>query len=373
MSFPLLVLTSLLMFFGAYYAVFVLSVYRGIGRVRREIPQQSLADAPFVSVVVAAHNEAATISACIESICQQYYPPERYEVIVVDDASTDSTAGEVRRLLERYKQVRLVQLENPVGKPAALTKGIENAKSDLLVLTDADCTVNSHWLDAMVPVLVNGAVLVAGPVIEDQSPRLWRRLSALEYLSLTATAAGLFGIGRPIIASGANLGVRKAAFLAAGGFGTSSPVDDETLLQRMVVRNVGRVSFVLDPAAIVRTKGPRSLREFFQQRTRWATKRGRYEDRSLLALLTLLYLPFFLLMVVGILAILYAVLLVPLLIVWFVKCVVDAMVIARAAKILGVSFSWFDFLVAELLHVPYIVATAPVGQFTSVRWKGRRL
>jgi cellulose synthase/poly-beta-1,6-N-acetylglucosamine synthase-like glycosyltransferase len=372
MSLLVFLFIALLAFSMAYYAVFLLSLYRGIGRLLKNSQASPFhSDLPFVSAVVAARNEAEGITPCVHSLFRQDYPPDKYEVIVVNDGSEDETAARLNALSQQYKELRVLSLTSQ-GKAAAITTALEEARGDIILTTDADCLVGSGWMRAMASRLANGAVLVAGPVVENHSHKFWHHLSALEYFSLTVTAAGLIGMERPIISSGASLGFKKSAFRSAGGF-SSSPVDDEILLQRVYVRQIGPVSFAVDPNAVVRTTPPHSLAAFFRQRLRWAAKRDRYEDKSLLLLLALLYLPFFLLFIGGIVAIFSPILLIPLIAAWLAKSALDALVIRKGAQALGVSFRWRDFLVAELLHVPYIAIAAPLGQLRPIRWKGRVL
>ncbi len=368
----LFVLIVLLTFSMAYYVVFVLALFRGLGRIAN---QSAHNDSQFVSVVIAARNEASTITECVESLCQQQLPLDTYEVIVVDDGSTDGTLSILQSLRSKFPPLQVLSIEgNGSGKPAALARGIRASKGDIILTTDADCLVQPNWIRSMGTPFVDDTAFVAGPVMEKSGSSLLQRLSALEYFSLTATAAGLIGIGRPIICSGANLSFRKSVFEAAGGYGEGSHFcDDETLMQRIITRKLGKVRFVTDHDSLVITKGPSNLREFFHQRSRWAAKRGSYEDKSLLLLLVLLYSPFLLLFTTFFAAWFYPILFLPMVSAWLIKSGVDYFVLKRARAMFDISFSRTDFLIAELLHVPYIVTAALFGQVGHMRWKGRTL
>jgi succinoglycan biosynthesis protein ExoO len=89
-----------------------------------------------VSVVMAAFNAAATIERAIESAVRQTAPP--LEIIVVDDASTDTTRAIVRRLAERWPSVKLIELPQNKGPSTARNVGIDSAKGDWIAITDAD-------------------------------------------------------------------------------------------------------------------------------------------------------------------------------------------------------------------------------------------
>jgi len=145
------------------------------------------------------------------------------------------------------------------------------------------------------------------------------------------------------------------------------------LMQRIVKRNAGRVVFNLDPAAIVSTETPSSLSEFWRQRTRWATKKGRYEDASILRRLLLLYGFFFVLFAVGTLALFEPNLRLPVAAALLVKVLTEFFVLSQGARLFRQSLPLGQFLVAELFHVPYIAIAGLIGQFSSLRWKDRNL
>ncbi|MBF8248849.1 MAG: Glycosyltransferase, partial [Bacteroidetes bacterium] len=200
------------------------------------------------------------------------------------------------------------------------------------------------------------------------------KVESLEFMSLIVTGAGLIGAGRPIICNGANLAYRKSAFNAVQGFkGTVSSNDDETLMQRIFNRNIGKVRFVADPDAVVRTESKNNLWSFLKQRLRWAAKKGRYEDKTILAELALLYFFFFVLLAAGGASFFVPELKIPVAITFGLKIVLDYAAMRKGAHLLHQKLNGLVFLVAELFHVPYIVFTGAVGQFISQEWKGRSL
>lgn len=100
---------------------------------------------PAISVVVPVFNGAATIARCVESLLAVDYPADRYEIICVDNASTDDTASRLSRFLPRVRILR----EEVRGAAAARNRGIREASHDVIAFTDADCTVDSDWLRAL--------------------------------------------------------------------------------------------------------------------------------------------------------------------------------------------------------------------------------
>src|SRR5687767_10768753 len=104
-------------------------------RHRRSHPTK-LKRIPFVSVIVPSYNEGLTLANCIDSLAYQTYP--RYEIIIVNDGSSDNTLAVSRRLAQKYRPfVRIVSKKNG-GKASALNRGIARAKGSIVICIDAD-------------------------------------------------------------------------------------------------------------------------------------------------------------------------------------------------------------------------------------------
>lgn len=368
------VLVTLLLLAAGYYSYFLLRVRRGIQKLRAAgVPQHR----PRLSVIIAARNEESHIQTCLDSVLAQDYPAGKFEVIIVDDGSLDRTPDIVQSTSLLHDNVLLLRAssmsqESEEGKPRCIAQGVRESNGEIILLTDADCVVPPTWMSNILSYFEEDVALVAGPVLEASESGVFSRLQSVEYLGLTTTAAGLIGSGQPIICSGANLAYRKSAFEEVDGFGShGTSCDDETLMQRINLRGVGRVKFAADPRAIVITRSDHSLSSFWNRRTRWASKRGHYEDKSILFSLITLYLFFLMLTSVLVVSFFIPELLpfAALVLIW--KVIIDYGTILAGAKKFGVSFSWLDFLIAELFHVPYIVLATAVGQILPVRWKGR--
>jgi cellulose synthase/poly-beta-1,6-N-acetylglucosamine synthase-like glycosyltransferase len=367
-----IVVIYILLVFLLYYLTFLWSIWKGLSSLSN--PRSDAT--PFSSVIIAARNEEKNIEQCLRALIGQSYDPAKFEVIVVDDHSQDNTVQRANHLAESISNPRItvVSLKDQSGKPGAIAHGVSQSKGEVILCTDADCIVPKTWVELMVGCLAPTVAFVAGPVLELPSSSLLSRLQAIEYLSLTTTAAGLIGFGNPIICSGASIAYRKSAFTFVNGYGDrSASCDDETLMQRMVVRRAGRVAFNSDASAIVSTKTPSSLSEFWRQRTRWATKKGRYEDSSVLVRLVLLYGFFFVLFAAGTIALVEPVLRLPVIGVLLLKGVAEFLVLSRGARLFRHSLPIGQFLIAELFHVPYIAAAGLIGQFSSLRWKDRNV
>jgi GT2 family glycosyltransferase len=129
--------------------------YFDVQRVFRSLPLDHLAETPRVSVVVCAYNAAATIDECLQALEGLNYPD--FEIIVVDDGSTDGTGVAAAR----YRSVRLVTTAN-AGLSAARNTGLMHATGEIVAYTDADVRVDPEWLTYLVQPFANPDVAAAG-------------------------------------------------------------------------------------------------------------------------------------------------------------------------------------------------------------------
>jgi cellulose synthase/poly-beta-1,6-N-acetylglucosamine synthase-like glycosyltransferase len=359
-----------------YYIYFITRVRVGLLALQYARHRNNLSE---VSIVIAARNEETNLDRCINSLLKQTYPHKLYEIIIVDDGSHDRTASIVQSFSNRFSNVRLLSLpdtiEKTIGrKPIAIREGIALAKGEIILTTDADCSVPPQWIEIMVNHFDEGVVFVAGPVVECDSNTFFAKMEQLEFLGLITTAAGLIGSGRPIICNGANLAYRKDAFLSVNGFQEQhTSNDDESLMNKMVERKVGKVVFAPEADAVVHTNSSNTISAFLHQRIRWANKRGHYEDKSILFSLVGLYLFFVTMLFITVSLFWEPQLIQPLVIAFGGKVLVDYFTLRSGARLFRQGISLYHFLIAELLHVPYIVIAAAIGQVASMQWKGRTI
>ncbi|HEX8213187.1 MAG TPA: glycosyltransferase [Longimicrobium sp.] len=233
---------------------------------------------PFVSVVVAARNEAASLPALLADLAAQTYPA--FEALIVDDRSTDETAELVEdaaaRQPGRFRLVR--QTEVPPGlspKKLALQRGVEASRGEILLLTDADCRVPCTWVAGLVRSFQPDVAMVLG-CSEYASEGPWfERFQAFDFLTLTTTMLASARLGMPLGASGHNLAYRRAAFERVGGYrsGLGRIAGDDMLMLYLIrsAPELGRIGWADGPETLVRTQPVPTLRDFRNQRARWAS------------------------------------------------------------------------------------------------------
>lgn len=237
-------------------------------------------DRPKVTVVVAARNEEEHLPECLQSLVEQDYPETLLEVIVVDDDSSDGTSRVVREFAGRRSYIRGLavgdRFPDYAAKKRPMSVGIAASTGEIVLTTDADCTVPPTWVSGMVSHFAPdvGAVVGFSQVSRAMRPSFSERVQALDFLGLMAAAAGASNIGLPWAASGQNLGYRKALFDAVDGFSRirhRPSGDDVLLLQLMRGVTDTRFVFVHSPDTFVQTVRTENWSSLIAQRSRWAS------------------------------------------------------------------------------------------------------
>ena len=361
------------------YLASVVFLFRGLRKLR---PAGHNRDLRF-SIVIAARNEERNIGACLESIARQTLLPERFEVIVVDDRSTDATAAVCAGFAGRLPRLRTIRITaTPAGiapKKYAVSQGIAAAEHEIIVFTDADCIVPPEWLATIDRYFDEETGLVQGITAYTRPAAmrpLFFGLQAVDFLSHGIVAAAGIGAGLPLNSNANNLSFRKKAFEEVGGYGESSQRvvsgDDDLLLQRIAGTGKWKVRFMADPSGAVTTAPTPTLRGLFEQRKRWGSKTINYTIPQI-AFLTgvfLFYCSLFMTLLGGIF-----------LKHWLLGVFCGQLII----KILGEYLLMIPgtalfnqkslrryILPASLLQLPLVIAAVLLGVFGKFSWKGER-
>jgi cellulose synthase/poly-beta-1,6-N-acetylglucosamine synthase-like glycosyltransferase len=235
----------------------------------------------YISVIVPFKNEELHLLELIEGLKNQSYNKELYEVIFVNDHSSDNSEAMLSVTITGIDNFKLInQSPEKSGKKEALKTGIAQAKGTLIVTTDADCRHQENWVKTIalfylryLPKLIIAPVVMTGK-------GLFEKLQSLEFFSLIASGAGASGLNRPILCNGANLAYEKAVYEEFEDAMYSKEVSgDDVFLMHAVKRNDKKgILFLKSKEAVVYTQSEPSLKAFIKQRTRWASKSRSYTD-----------------------------------------------------------------------------------------------
>lgn len=270
-------LAGLYGFVSIAYAVLGTGILVGVRRLRRPLREEG-EPLPFVSVLVAARNEERNIGSCLESLFHQDYPADRYEVVLVNDRSTDGTQAIVDAFAVRHPNLVPVRIfEDPIGisgKQNALRTGAKRCRGEIILNTDADCVVPPTWISTMVRHFGEGVGLVIGvPVChaKEEKASLFVRIQSLDFAFLLNLAIGAAGWDQAATCIGNNFAYRRQASDDAGGYEEMgfALTEDAALLR--AIRRTGRwyISAADVPEAVVLTEPVRTFRQLYRQRARW--------------------------------------------------------------------------------------------------------
>ncbi len=334
-----------------------------------------------VSVIVPARNESENIIKCLESISSQDYPSELFEIIVADDFSTDNTVSLVNDFIKKHslKNIRLVELLNSEisYKKQAITEAMRVSKGDLVITTDADCIVSPRWISAIVEYYETfDPVIMVGLVRFYDEKTIFQKLQSLEFLSLIVSGIASIKLGFPIICNGANLAYSKKAFDEVGGYESNEKYasgDDVFLLHKMKKKFPGRVAFIKNYEALVKTKPQKSLSDFISQRRRWISKSSGYQDPAIIITALIVYLFNLSILVSGVLSMFNPVCFLVFIFALLTKLFIDFPLLAGISCYVKKKNLLLYYIPLQFIYIFYVVIIGITGTIGSYTWKGRKL
>lgn len=330
----------------------------------------------LISVIIAARNEGEHIGNLLDALQAQTLDKKYFEVIVVDDHSTDDTAF----IASRYNGVHVIRLNTDHKnsyKKKAIEAGIHQAKGSLIITTDADCIPPLNWLATVGGFqALTQADFVAAPVAFTHSNRFIEIFQVLDFLTLQGiTAVGiharLFGM-----CNGANMVYKKDVFKKVDGFASIDQVasgDDMLLLQKIWIQDYTAVHYIKSKAAIVNTQPMHTWKQFINQRIRWASKANLYRNNNMNLVIILVYLlncSFPVLLIAGFWNPGFWLMFIALLL---LKTLVEFPFVNAVSNFYNKQQLMKYFIIFQPVHIIYTVLAGLFGQMGSYEWKGRKV
>lgn len=334
-----------------------------------------------ISVVIAARNESANIKELLQSLYEQSYPKHLYEVIIIDDHSTDDTWNllnetyypNLTKIAARLEQ----QPEHGAYKKKAIEAGIQLATGKLIVTTDADCRFHSAWLQTIAAFYEQtGARFIAAPVVMNTNKTLLSVFQSLDFITLQGITAASVYKRFHSMCNGANLAYERSAFIEVSGFEQIDNIpsgDDMLLMHKIYKRYPNDVHYLKSAAAIVTTEPAATWKQFFHQRIRWASKADRYDDKRIFWVLLLVYLLNVCFLVMAVASFFKNIWFFFLLLLMLAKVLIEFPFVNSVAIFFGRQrlMKYFPFL--QPLHILYTIVAGWLGKFGRYEWKGRQI
>ncbi len=226
---------------------------------------------PPVSVIIAAKNEAKNLKLFLSGILEQDYPD--FEVIVVDDGSSDHTEEILETFKNKYSHLRTTFIKPDKqfkhGKKLAVTIGIKAAKNEYLVFTDADCrAVSKHWLKMMSRNFQDHS-LILGYGSYEKNNSLLNRLVRYDTVQIAILYFSKALTGKPYMGVGRNLAYTRSLYNKVKGFSSHYHVptgDDDLFVNEASA--YAATTIETNPEAFTVSVPPRSFREWSLQKSR---------------------------------------------------------------------------------------------------------
>jgi len=271
-------LTLLLIILGTatlIYALVLLLFYWGL---RFPVAPSSLKE-PFISVVVAVRNEEQNLPNLLADLKRQSYPIDKWELIIVDDNSTDNTLAILQKALQDFPNLKIYNVLGQTSplkyKKAALAVGIHNSLGEIILTTDADCRMGPDWIRTMAAYFTDKVGIVVGfsAMVGPERPVV--KWQAFDYLMLMAAAQGATNLGIAWACSGQNWAFRRVLFDRVGGYQSLRDrlAGDDSLFMQLIRRKTRtKVVFASEERAWVSTRALPDFKSFVRQRIRWSSE-----------------------------------------------------------------------------------------------------
>ena len=229
---------------------------------------------PFVTIMVAARDEEDFIGDCISSLLKIDYPQNKFEIIIINDSSTDKTPLIVQSFINAGSNLKMITTAagngNLRGKTNAIAQGMNAAKGELVLFTDADCSVPSSWVKETVKYFDDDTGIVGGFTLLNAN-RSFEGIQALDWLFLFGLASATSGLKIPLTAVGNNLAVRMRAYKEVGGYENIpfSVTEDYALVQAIIQRTKYKLQFPIEPNCLIQSSACKSWDQLYRQKKRW--------------------------------------------------------------------------------------------------------
>jgi len=311
----------------------------------------------FVSVVVACRNEEKDLPNLLMDLSAQNYPVEEFEVIIVDDNSTDSTFKTATGFTSGIDLQVVKNLSQ--GKKEALKTGIGIAKGNLIITTDADCRMGINWIRSIASFFdETGADMIICPVRIEKTAGFFGKFQELEFLSLQGVTAGTANYGNGTMCNGANLAFKKEAYFKnLENLRFDIPTGDDVFFLHSLKQKPGsKILWLESSEAIVITSGSSSLREYFNQRKRWLSKSSAYSDTNSILLGIVTFVTILIQISLMIAACLNQIFIPVFLVFFLMKSVPDYLILRNTAYRYERKYLIKWFLPAQIIYAFYVIA-----------------
>lgn len=265
----------------AIYVLIILLFIVGLIRLPKTEIDTNLDKQKF-SIIIPFRNEEESLGTLLKSIQDLSYQPDAFEVLFIDDESTDNSVKIIKKWQENLTNIRLYPNKRHSNSPKkdAIQVGLKNCKFDYIITTDADCVLPKNWLYAYnTSIQKKQSLFLAGPIALKNSKNLIDLYQKYDSLSLIGVTMGSFGINKPMMCNAANMGFDKKSYLKIlNSHNHIASGDDIFTLENFIKNTPEKIHYLNSTDALVYTKTENSWHKIIQQHVRWAAKSTHYKS-----------------------------------------------------------------------------------------------
>ncbi len=234
---------------------------------------------PKISILVALRDEEQTLEPCVESLLQLDYPKEFFEILLINDRSSDRTPELIEELKKKSARIKTLHIKSGVpglsGKANAIAQGMENCSGELILVTDGDCRVPTSWAREHAAYCQQNVGLVGGFTLLDEKndgASLFGKIQSLDWAYLLSVGTGFMGFGIPLSVLGNNFSFRREAYEEVGGYRNMgfTIIEDFALMKTLVKKTSWKVLYPIDSKMLVYSHPMSNVSKFYRQRKRWS-------------------------------------------------------------------------------------------------------
>lgn len=328
------------------------------------------------SILIPVRNEAENIVRLLEDLENQNYPFNLFDVIVADDHSEDNTHGLVESFAKKSSlNIQVVQLEEQMGKKAAISTAIKKAKNEYILATDGDCRLSPNWIKSYAAGYSENreTLMITGPV-SMKAENLFTNMQRLEFAALLGFGSSSLQMGIPGTCNGANLSYKRSVFHEVGGYQGNEKIpsgDDEFLMFKIFKKYPGGIRFLKSLDAVVTTQAKKTVRDLVNQRIRWSSK-WRFHKSKYVTLAALLFFVDYVVLTGTVVMTLFGFLNYELVAsILLLRWLTEYFFISGVIRFLDGKSRWFHFLLMQIIYPPFVIFLGIASIFGIYHWKGR--
>ncbi len=336
----------------------------------KNTPTYKNTDLPHIAILIAARNEEALLTDCLNSLLKLNYPTNKLTILIGNDGSTDKTEEILKQFCSTYTHINYVNITQQVGQAKAkanvLAQLINQTNAPYIFVTDADIVVNPNWVIHLLPFLHTNTYGIVSGTTKVAGNSFVQRMQGLEWLMASTQIVGLDRAGIKTTAVGNNMAFTRKAYLATGGYeNIPYSVTEDFQLYKYILKHGFKTINIFNKNSLQLTGAPPDFITYLHQRKRWLTGAAA--------------LPLHVKLILALYAVFLPLIIILLFIntnlalkIWCVKLLVQTITFVYANKRLNQPFKWPDLLFYEIYT--NLNTFAMLGFYAwpvKLKWKGR--